>query len=235
MNRGSNPRRNRVTPFGTFEAVAARGTVMGNRGCLHDAAGEIRSRPFACRAWITCELEFRGRRRSLNVPGAYTHLFGLDEATMLAAGHRPCALCRRGAFNAFASSWCVAHGIASTSAEAIDAELHAARIDGDGRQITHQALFGELPDGATIMRPGSLDRVGLIWSGALHLWSHEGYGDPERIEPRQIVTVLTPRPIIRVLAAGYRPTVALSRPLAGVPRWEIADCTVHADVPPGSS
>lgn len=203
MNRGSNPRRNRVTPFGTFEAVAARGNVMGNRGCIHDAAGEIGQRLFARRAWITCELEFRGRRRPLNAPGAYTHLFGLDEATMLAAGHRPCALCRRGAFNAFASSWRAAHGLASTSAEAIDAELHAARIDGAGRQITHQSRFGELPDGAMIARPGSPGRPALVWDGALHPWSHTGYGEPEGIELEWIVTVLTPQPTVHVLAAGY--------------------------------
>ena len=86
---------NRVTPLGDLVADPARGLVYGNRGCLHDAQGRIRRR-FAVKRWIACRLEFRGRRRSpLQQPGRYTELFFLDEVTALAAGHRPCAECRR--------------------------------------------------------------------------------------------------------------------------------------------
>ena len=85
---------NRVTPLGELVADPARGLVYGNRGCLHDAAGRIRRR-YQVTRWIACRLEFRDRRRSpLMQPGRYTELFFLDEATALAAGHRPCAECR---------------------------------------------------------------------------------------------------------------------------------------------
>ena len=98
------PLQNRVTPLGELIADPARGLVYGNRGCLHDATGRIR-RTFAVKRWIACRLEFKGRRRSpLLQPGRYTELFFLDEATAFAAGHRPCAECRREDYNASSRS-----------------------------------------------------------------------------------------------------------------------------------
>jgi hypothetical protein len=95
------PLQNRVTPLGELVADPARGLVYGNRGCLHDETGRIRRR-YNGRRWIACRLEFRGwRRRPLMQPGRFTELFFLDEATALAAGHRPCALCRRGDYDHF--------------------------------------------------------------------------------------------------------------------------------------
>ncbi len=86
---------NRVTPLGELIAAPERGLVYGNRGCLHDESGRIRRR-YNGKRWIACRLEFRGWRRSpLLQPGRFTELFFLDEATAFAAGHRPCALCRR--------------------------------------------------------------------------------------------------------------------------------------------
>ena len=90
------PLQNRVTPFGALIATESRGTLMGNRGCLHDEQQRIR-RPFVGKRWIICVLEFRGRHRAVMSPGRYTELFFLDEATALAAGHRPCAECQRSA------------------------------------------------------------------------------------------------------------------------------------------
>lgn len=228
MNRGSNPRRNRVTPYGIFEAVPARGNVMGNRGCIHDAAGDIGSRPFARRAWLICQLEFRGRRHEIS-PGTYTPLFALDEATMLAAGHRPCSLCRRGAFSAFRAAWCRAHGFSAISADDMDRELHAARIDSAGRQITRQTRFGELPDGAMIGTPVG---AAMVWGGLLYPWRHSGYGDRETVEPGRIVTVLTPSPTVRILASGYRPAIALCRPPAAISRREVAEYPAGAERAP---
>jgi hypothetical protein len=99
-------RRNRVSPFGNIEADPARGTLMGNRGCLVNASGEL-VRDWNGKRWITCLLEFKGRppRRPLMAPGRYTELFFLDEATACAAGHRPCFECRRADANAFAAAW----------------------------------------------------------------------------------------------------------------------------------
>src|SRR5579863_2821842 len=123
------PRQNRVTPLGELIATPERGLVYGNRGCLHDADGRIR-RPFQVRRWIACTLEFRGRRRSpLMMPGRYTELFFLDEATALAAGHRPCAECRRADYNRFRDYWAQVVG-GPTDADSMDLRLHGERLDG---------------------------------------------------------------------------------------------------------
>src|SRR6187200_2704547 len=99
------PLRKRVTPLGELVADPARGLVYGNRGCLHDADGRIR-RPFAGRRWIACRLRFCGWHRGpLLQPGRFTELFFLDEATALAAAHRPCALCRREDFRELEALW----------------------------------------------------------------------------------------------------------------------------------
>src|SRR5262245_2769345 len=98
------PRQNRVTPFGEIIATPERGTFMGNRGVLDDETGKIR-RTWQVRRWLLCVLEFRGRHRTVMTPGHYTELFFLDEATGLAAGHRPCFECRRDRFRAFQEAW----------------------------------------------------------------------------------------------------------------------------------
>src|SRR6478752_6588237 len=94
------PLQNRVTPSGLIIATSARGTFMGNRGRLHDEARRI-VRTSAARAWLICRLEFKGRRREVMSPMAYTELFFLDEAVALAAGHRPCGECRRESYRAY--------------------------------------------------------------------------------------------------------------------------------------
>src|SRR6516162_1328107 len=98
------PRQNRVTPFGELIETPERGTFMGNRGVLHDAAGHGR-RAWQMKRWLVCVLDFRGRKRPVMTPGRYTELFFLDEATALAAGHRPCAECRHIRFIAFCNAW----------------------------------------------------------------------------------------------------------------------------------
>src|ERR671916_1251461 len=142
------PRPNRVSPFGELVAVPERGLVYGNRGCLHDDQGRIRRR-YAGRRWIACRLEFKGWRRGpLLQPGRFTELFFLDEATALAAGHRPCALCRRADYDRFAAL------LGGGGADAIDARLHAERLGPGGRRL-HDLPFGELPDGAFVLHDGA--------------------------------------------------------------------------------
>src|SRR3954449_4293664 len=122
------PKQNRVTPFGEIIAIPERGTFMGNRGVLHDAEGRIR-RAWQLQRWIVCVLEFRGRQRTVMAPGRYTELFFLDEATALAAGHRPCAECRHARFLDFCNAWGKANpgeGRRSRpTADEIDRRLHA--------------------------------------------------------------------------------------------------------------
>jgi len=99
------PLQNRVTPAGELIVHPARGLVYGNRGCLHDDSGRIRRR-YNGKRWIACRLEFRGWQRGpLLQPGRFTELFFLDEATALAAGQRPCALCRREDYNRLVAIW----------------------------------------------------------------------------------------------------------------------------------
>ena len=78
------PRQNRVTPWGYLIATPARGTLFGNRGCLHDNGEQIK-RLFQVKRWIYCQLALRPGRspRPPLPPGFYTGLFFLDEATAL--------------------------------------------------------------------------------------------------------------------------------------------------------
>src|ERR1700681_3903410 len=119
--------RNRVTPFGEILAVPGRGSLMGNRGILHDAGRTI-VRDSQVRRWIACRLEFRGRHRRIMSPGSWTELFFLDEATALAAGHRPCAECRHADYRRFQAAWQHAgfgNSAETARAEAMDTVLHA--------------------------------------------------------------------------------------------------------------
>jgi hypothetical protein len=192
----SMPRRNRVTPFGELVADPARGLVYGNRGCLHDAAGTIR-RHHNGRLWIACRLSFKGRRRALLQPGRYTELFFLDDATALAAGHRPCAECRREDYNAFLAAW-----PGEPRATAINDRLHAERLDVDGGQRHHDAALDDLPDGTFVARH---DRAWLVSADKLLRWTPAGYGDAVPRPAGTRARVVTPQSLVTVLAQGWRP------------------------------
>jgi hypothetical protein len=160
------PLQNRVTPLGELVADPARGLVYGNRGCLHDAEGRIRRR-FAVKRWIACRLVFRDWHRApLLQPGRFTELFFLDEATAFAAGHRPCALCRREDYDRFTTLWAGLHG--ERGADTIDERLHAERVDPATRgHRLHTAPLDELPDGAFVLDKSPklvLGRELLTWS-----------------------------------------------------------------------
>ena len=196
------PLQNRVDPFGNLIRTPARGTMMGNRGgALHNIEREI-VRTYKSRRWITCVLEFRGRHRTVMSEGRYTELFFLDEAVAFAAGHRPCAECRRERFNAFKDAWQRAMGLASRPfADEMDIELHRARID-KRKKVTHEAAMDSLPDGCFVQIDGS---AYLIWGGALLLWTPEGYTRRDARLVDSVVTVLTPEPIVRCMRNGYKP------------------------------
>src|SRR5438132_8550851 len=128
------PLQNRVTPLSELIVDPARGLVYGNRGCLHDDRGRIRRR-FATRRWIACRLQFKGwHRKAMMQPGKFTELFFLDEATAFAAGHRPCALCRRDDYHRFLAI------VGADGADAVDERLHDERIAGSGRRLRTTAL-----------------------------------------------------------------------------------------------
>jgi hypothetical protein len=200
------PRQNRVTPDGELIAVPDRGMFWGNRGVLHDRSGRL-VRYSSGRAWAICVLEFKGRRRSLWAPGRLTELFFLDEATGLAAGHRPCGECRYRDYVAFKQAWASAFSGFSGSLPGvaeIDSRLHADRLLRPGVRRTYTAALSGLPDGAMVSVDGA---PFLVWSGGLLAWTPGGYRAPVSLAPSAPVTVITPRATVGVLAAGYRPVV----------------------------
>jgi len=200
------PHQNRVTPDGELIAVPDRGTLTGNRGVLHDRDGRIVRRS-AGRRWITCLLAFRDRHREVLAPGRYTHLFFLDEATALAAGHRPCAECRRPAHLAFRQAWALAHDLAAPpGVDAMDDVLHRERALADGRRVTRPAPAGDLPDGTVVTADGDW---WLVAAGQLHRWTPAGYAE-RRPLPAGDLPVLTPPAMVAALRAGYRPLLPAS-------------------------
>jgi hypothetical protein len=196
------PLRNRVTPLGELVAVEARGLVYGNRGCVHDDQGRIRAR-YPTRRWIACRLEFRGWHRGpLLQPGRFTELFFLDEATALAAGHRPCALCRRADYDALHELWRELHP-GETGADAIDARLDAERRLGGSRRRIHDASLDDLPDGAFVLRGGE---PWLVRGSALRRWTPSGYTDRITRRPGP-AELLTPPSLVALLRTEREPLV----------------------------
>jgi hypothetical protein len=192
------PLQNRVTPLGGLVAHPARGLVYGNRGCLHDAEGRIR-RHHATRRWIACRLEFRGRHRGpLLQPGKFTELFFLDEATAFAAGHRPCALCRRADYRRFLEL------LGESGADALDDRLHAERLH------PHDARMDDLPDGAFVLHDGE---PYLVLGEELLRWTPAGYESSVR-RPRGRARAITSPSFLTVLGTGWEGEVSLLHPTA---------------------
>jgi hypothetical protein len=196
------PRRNRVTPFGDIIATEARGLLFGNRGVLHDERGRL-VRDWQVRRWIACRLEFKGRRRELLQPGRFTELFLLDEATALAAGHRPCAECRREDFVRFRDLWVDVHG-GSPRVDDIDRRLHVERLTPQRTKRLHEARLADLPAGSMVTADG---KAWLVAGTELLAWSPSGYEEPRSARGSLAVRTLTPPSIVAVLLAGYRPSV----------------------------
>src|SRR6266536_2013653 len=203
-------RRNRVTPLSELVAAPARGLVYGNRGCLHDDEGRIRRR-YNGRRWIACRLAFRDwRRHPLMQPGRFTELFFLDEATALAAGHRPCALCRREDYVRFVAMWGGLHP-GQAGADAIDAQLHSERVGPDRRVRLHERVLDDLPDGAFVLWEGT---PRLVLGADLLAWAASGYGARIPRPERRLALAITPPSLVEVLRAGWQGAVPLLHPSA---------------------
>jgi hypothetical protein len=205
------PLQNRVTPLSRLVATPERGLVYGNRGCLHDAEGRIR-RSYNGKRWIACRLRFRGRRRRrLMQPGRYTELFFLDEATAFAAGHRPCAECRREDYVRLTAIWNDLHP-GQAGADAIDAQLHGERVvPGTRAQRHHEAAFDELPDGAFVLHGGE---PFLVLGRELLRWTPGGYLRGARRPLGGTAVAITPPSLLSVLRTDWRPVVPLLHPSA---------------------
>lgn len=191
------PHRNRVTPYGDIVASSPRGSWMGNRGCLHEGTDIVR--PWSGRRWITCALEYKGWVAPKWEPRRWTALFFFDEAVALAAGHRPCALCRRADYERFRTAF------GAGSADEMDTVLHRDRLDGRTKRL-HPVRWRDVPVGAFV----DVDRRAMrVEVDDLVVWSDpKGYVD--RIDrPRSgEALVITPAATLAALRNGYEPLLA---------------------------
>lgn len=201
MSSSASPLQNRVTPWGDIVAIPQRGTLMGNRGCLHDDEGIVRYQ-WKGKRWITCRLEYKGNKVPLRAPGRYTPLFFKDEVSALAAGHRPCAQCRREAYRAFVAAVEKAKGLnpGSLGADDVDAMLHVERTKSIGARPSLQPTqMRELPNGVLLARYGSIceTRGGELtnWDWGGHKSGTDDFG----------LILVTPPTIVEALGRGYRP------------------------------
>ena len=195
------PLQNRVDPFGHIQAVQERGLLMGNRGGrIHDPATKtLQKRRYASRRWIICTCVYKDWHRDVMGPG-YTELFFLDEVTALAAGHRPCAFCRRDAFKQFCQLIACTNST-EVSVEGIDRILHAQRI-APKPVVTDPCL--KFPDGTMI----AIGDAAYAKNGDDALtWSYSGY-----VRAVSWADVLAQRPLlitpcatVAVLRQNYAP------------------------------
>lgn len=195
---------NRVDPFGNLVATHARGALMGNRGCLHDATGKIR-KSWARKAWVTCSLEWKGIQRSVFSDGLYSELFFLDEATAFAAGHRPCNRCQSEAYTAFKNAWQSSQSEGQfVKADVMDNQIHSERLNRSGEKQTFPEVLQHLPDGVMVTTLDAPLQARLLLRGQLWAWSFAGYSAPISATSSTTVCVLTPRSYCASLASGYQ-------------------------------
>jgi len=185
--------------MGDIQAFPLRCAWTGNRGILHSGKEIVRFH--ASDLWITCALEFQGRWREQWQPGHYTCLFFHDEAVSFAAGHRPCAECRRESYDAYRAAWAQELGVEVPSAKQMNRQLHGERIvRGSHRRRTHEMLWAELPDGAFLLLGES---PAVIVGDHLSPWTREGYGGRRSRPSRGTANVITPPSTVAALRAGY--------------------------------
>lgn len=196
------PLQNRVTPLGDIVAAPERGCFTGNRGIIHDPQTRtLLKRRWTSRAWLICTLDWRGVRRSVMASRSWTELFFLDEATALAAGHRPCFLCRRAAARAFQTAFPPSETWTLPKARDIDMTLHGERLAGSRKRLhSITTPAADLPDGAMILQDGAPH---VIVERVARPWSLGGYGRP--VAALDTAQLITPPSTIAVLSAGYRP------------------------------
>lgn len=197
------PMRNRVTPLGDLVAVPLRGAWLGNRGILHEGTQVVRFHRSPL--WIICALRHKDWRLPQWQPHHFTVLFFHDEAVALAAGHRPCALCRRESYNDYRRAWASGYGVTVPLAKEIDLRLHGERIfRGTHRRQLHPRAWAELPAGTFVMLDGA---PALVGPDSVVPWTTSGYGSP-RTRPRAgMIDVITPPSTMVALTHGYRPHV----------------------------
>jgi hypothetical protein len=205
------PRRNRVDPWSDLHAAGGRGMFTGNRGCLVDDAGNV-VRHHGSQLWITCVTEFRDWRHPLAAPRRWTPIFFLDDAVALAAGHRPCALCRRAAYGAYRDAVTEAVGSEETlPASALNRLLVAERHHhgrGLGRAADRrvwESSIDALPRATVVLDDD--DRARLLLDDRMMAFTFDGWTAPIDRPRRGKVQVLTPPTSVAALANGFAPVL----------------------------
>ena len=193
------PARNRVTPTGDIVAIHLRGAWTGNRGILHRGHEIVRFH--GGNLWITCALQFKGRHAEQWRPGHYTFLFFHDEAVSFAAGHRPCAECRRPSYNAYRTAWAAGFGVDVPSARDMNRQLHRERlVAGTHQRRISELPWRDLPDGTFVLVDGI---PAVVIADHLSEWTSDGY-NRRRDRPRTgLASVLTPPSTVTAMSAGY--------------------------------
>ena len=204
-----SPRRNRVDPWGDFHAVAARGMLTGNRGCVVDDHERV-VRHHSGTLWISCLTAFRGWRWPLARARRWTPLFFLDEAVALAAGHRPCASCRRTDYLAYRDA--VTHAVQAPSplrAFELNERLNQERLRSGrgmlraGDRILWSAPVANLPDGTMVVN--SEGQCELVHGDFLRRFTFTAWTTRTPRPSHGVAAVLTPPTSVMALANGYRP------------------------------
>ena len=204
------PLQNRVTPFGDIVAIRERGTIMGNRGSLHGNDRQLGTRRWSRKSWVCCRLEWKDIRREVMAPGRYTELFFLDDATSLAAGHRPCNDCRREDLQFFCQTVGRVLGGATSKpprVAVIDEAMHADRISPNGSKRTYEAALIDIPNGVMFSLDNRADEAWLKWQDGVWRYSPSGYTLEQNWPRESALQVLTPRVTVLAIKAGYVPTV----------------------------
>ena len=195
--------RNRVTPLGDIVAIPQRGAWLGNRGILHEGTTVVRFHRSPL--WIICTLSHKDWRLPQWQPHHFTVLFFHDEAVALAAGHRPCALCRRGSYNDYRAALAAGRAGEVLLAKEIDRLLHGERIHrGTHRRRLHPLPWMELPVGTFVSLD---DGPALVGPDSVVPWTTEGYGTARERPSRGTADVITPPSTVDALRQGYRPQI----------------------------
>lgn len=182
------PLQNRVDPWGNLVATGEHGTLMGNRGGrIHNDERTLGRRRWASNRWISCEVAFKDRHRSI-WGTSYTELFFLDDVTALAAGHRPCFECRRAEAKAF---------LGPRNLAELDRQLHAER-----KADKSMVLVDDVPTAVMVEHDGAA----FARHGEQFLrWSFAGYTEAVHFNPAMRVKLLTAPTITAILASGFQP------------------------------
>ncbi|WP_421361687.1 hypothetical protein [Agrobacterium rosae] len=196
------PLQNRVDPFGDIVDLPMRGLFTGNRGILHDPATKtLTTKRWTSKAWLVCSCDYKNARRDVMATRSWTELFFFDEATALAAGHRPCFQCRRQDADKFRAAWAKGNGTSVPTAGNIDIILHKERLQSRRKRLNMLLLtLEELPDGAMIAADGN---AYLIMKSKPYRWTADGYEPAETLP--FVDGLLTPPSTLRALKAGYLP------------------------------